>query len=200
MTLMNPVQPRQAGGLVTPLVSPGAPVTRTSQGAPGTRTGLVRLRVDADDPHRRDLSPQELGVLRLIADGRTKDEISRRLGLSTSTVSRHMTRAYRALGARNAAHAVALAHASGLIARRPMPAAPFVSRRERQVLAGVAYGLTSEEVAERLSLSGETVKVHLRYIYRKLDVVCRASAVDTAINRRLLAVVLDDGARAAGPG
>lgn len=187
MTLMNPVRPRRAGGPIPSFVPTAAPVR------PVTRTGLVRLRTSIDDP-RRGLTEREIEVLQLIAAGETKEEIARHLGLSPSTVSRHMSRAYRALGARNAAHAVALGHGFGVIPRRPMPAASFVSRRERQVLAGVAHGLTTEDLARCLSLSGETVKVHLRHIYRKLEVSCRASAVDTAVNRRLLAVVVDSGA------
>ena len=195
MTLTNAVRPRQAGGSLPSLVpSPAAiPAPPVSNGTPVVRTGLVRLRTNPDDPRRRALTERELEVVRLIAAGETKEEISRRLGLSSSTVSRHMTRIYRALGARNAAHAVALAHGSGLIERRPQPPAPFMSRRERQVLAGVAHGLTTEQVAMCLSLSDQTVKVHLRHIYRKLGVSCRASAVDAAVNRQLLAVVIDAG-------
>jgi DNA-binding CsgD family transcriptional regulator len=155
------------------------------------RTGLVRLRVTGDDSQRRALSEREIQVLTLVASGGTRDEISRQLGMAPGTVASHMSRIYRALGARNAAHAVALAHGSGVMPARPQPPAPFVSRRERQVLAGLAYGLTSAQVAVYLSLSIETVKTHLRRVYRKLDVSCRANAVDTAISRRLLAVVVD---------
>lgn len=155
------------------------------------RTGLVRLQVSADDSQRRALSSRELQVLMLVAAGGTRDEISARLDISPGTVASHMTRIYRALGARNAAHAVALAHGSGVMSARPQPPAPFVSRRERQVLAGLAHGLTSAQVALYLSLSIETVKTHLRRVYKKLDVTCRANAVDTAISRRLLAVVVD---------
>jgi DNA-binding CsgD family transcriptional regulator len=113
--------------------------------------------------------------------------------MAPGTVASHMARIYRALGARNAAHAVALAHGSGVISARSLPPAPFVSRRERQVLAGLAHGLTTAQVADCISLSSETVKAHLRHVYRKLGVGCRANAVDTAIGRRLLAVVLDTG-------
>lgn len=172
-----------------PMVRTGAPAMRT--GVPMVRTGLVRLRVSADDSRRRELSDREIQVLTLVASGGTRDEISRQLGMAPGTVASHMSRIYRALGARNAAHAVALAHGSGVMTARPQPPAPFVSRRERQVLAGLAHGLTSEQVAEYLSLSIETVKTHLRRVYKKLGVTCRANAVDTAISRRLLAVVVD---------
>lgn len=190
MTLTNPVRSVQAG-------PDGLTAART--GAPKVRTGLVRLRMSADDTRLRALSNRELQVLTLVASGGTRDEISRELGMAPGTVANHMSRIYRALGARNAAHAVALAHGCGVIAARPQPPAPFVSRRERQVLAGLAHGLTSEQVAVYLSLSSETVKTHLRRVYKKLDVTCRANAVDSAISRRLLAVVVDStGTMAAG--
>lgn len=163
--------------------------TRTA--APEVRTALVRLRVRADDAHRRALSAREIQVLTLVAAGGTRDVISDQLGLAPGTVASHMVRIYRALGARTAAHAVALAHGTGVIAARPLPPAPFVSRRERQVLAGLAHGLTSAQVAMHLSLSGDTVKTHLRRVYRKLGVSCGANAVDSAIGHRLLAVVID---------
>ena len=58
------------------------------------------------------------------------------------------------------------------------------------MLAGLAYGLTSEQVAVYLHLSIETVKTHLRRVYRKLDVNCRANAVDRAIRGHVLAVIV----------
>ncbi|WP_049871605.1 response regulator transcription factor [Catenulispora acidiphila] len=186
MTTMNPVRPVDAGvGART-----GARAA-TRPGAPVMRTGLVRLRVNPDDTRRRSLSEREHEVLMLVAAGGTRDDISRELGMAPGTVASHMTRIYRALGARNAAHAVALAHGCGVLSARPEPLAPFVSRRERQVLAGLAHGLTSAQVAFHLSLSIETVKTHLRRVYRKLEVTSGANAVDTAISRRLLAVVVD---------
>jgi DNA-binding CsgD family transcriptional regulator len=138
-------------------------------------------------------------VLTLVAAGGTKHEISRQLGIAPRTVASHMSRIYRALGARNAAHAVALAHGCGAIVAPRQPPAPMVSRREREVLAGLAHGLTSAQVAWCLSLSSETVKTHLQRIYRKLNVTCRANAVDAAIRRRLLAVVVDTGGAETAP-
>ena len=50
-------------------------------------------------------------ILELAAQGLTNDEIARRLFLSVSTVERHFTHVYRALGVRNRAEAVAAAAA-----------------------------------------------------------------------------------------
>jgi len=187
-----------SGGPVSGGQVNGGPVhgrpTGVRPAVPALKPGLVRLKVSLDDSARRELSEREIEVLTLIAAGGTKGEISRELGIAPRTVASHMSRIYRALGARNAAHAVALAHGSGTIQlparRQPVPG-PAMSRREREVLAGLAHGLTSAQVAWCLSLSSETVKTHLRRIYRKLEVSCRANAVDAAIRRRLLAVVLE---------
>lgn len=62
--------------------------------------------------------------------------------------------------------------------RRPPVGAPL-SAREREVLGRVAGWETNEEVAAALGLTAETVKTHLRHIYRKLDVPHRRAAVRT---------------------
>jgi DNA-binding NarL/FixJ family response regulator len=50
------------------------------------------------------------------------------------------------------------------------PAAGALSPREEDVLRHVAMGLRNAEIAERLSISEETVKTHLNRIFRKLGV------------------------------
>lgn len=52
-----------------------------------------------------------------------------------------------------------------------------LSEREVEVLALIAEGLTNQEIAERLYLSSNTVKVHTRNIYGKLDAHHRIGAV-----------------------
>ncbi len=52
----------------------------------------------------------------------------------------------------------------------------LLSPREREVLALVAEGLTNSQIAERLVISTETVKFHLRNIYQKLGVSTRTEA------------------------
>jgi DNA-binding CsgD family transcriptional regulator len=49
--------------------------------------------------------------------------------------------------------------------------------RQREVLAGVAAGLTDAEIAERLGVARATVGKHLEAIYERLDVHNRTSAV-----------------------
>lgn len=54
----------------------------------------------------------------------------------------------------------------------------LLSVREREVLQMVAEGLQYKEIAERLLLSTETVKKHMRNIYQKLHVQNKVEAVN----------------------
>jgi DNA-binding CsgD family transcriptional regulator len=62
------------------------------------------------------LTDREHQVLALLADGHTKAAIARRLGLTEDGVKDACQRIYRKLDARNAVHAVAIAHQRGLLA------------------------------------------------------------------------------------
>jgi DNA-binding CsgD family transcriptional regulator len=61
------------------------------------------------------LTPREIEVLRLGADGATSEEIATTLHLTEHTVKSHLKRILGKLGARNRTHAVAVALRSGLI-------------------------------------------------------------------------------------
>lgn len=52
-----------------------------------------------------------------------------------------------------------------------------LSKRETEILELLTKGLTNKEIADRLSLSVETVRVHLRRTYDKLHVHSRTEAV-----------------------
>ncbi|HWQ14165.1 MAG TPA: LuxR C-terminal-related transcriptional regulator [Roseiflexaceae bacterium] len=57
------------------------------------------------------------------------------------------------------------------------PAVEPLTAREREVLRLIAEGLSNQELAARLHLSPQTVKVHTRNIYSKLGVASRTQAV-----------------------
>lgn len=57
----------------------------------------------------RSLTARQRQVLLLVAAGCTGEQIGARLGIASTTVTRHLTEAYRFLGAADRAHAVALA-------------------------------------------------------------------------------------------
>jgi DNA-binding CsgD family transcriptional regulator len=48
-----------------------------------------------------------------------------------------------------------------------------LSEREREILCQVAKGYTSDEIGQRLSISGQTVNTHIKNIHRKLQVRTR---------------------------
>jgi DNA-binding NarL/FixJ family response regulator len=73
---------------------------------------------------------------------------------------------------------------------RPLTLARFsaervgvLSPREREVLDLLAKGLNGEEVAERLVLSPETVRTHVRNAMEKLEASTRVHAVAIALRR-----------------
>jgi DNA-binding NarL/FixJ family response regulator len=59
--------------------------------------------------------------------------------------------------------------------------------RETQVLQLVSEGLVNREIGERLFLSEETVKSHVRHILAKLQARSRAHAVAIGFRRGLIA-------------
>jgi PAS domain S-box-containing protein len=63
---------------------------------------------------------------------------------------------------------------------------PQLSPRELEVIRLVAEGLSGPGIAERLHLSPETIKDHLRSAYRKLGVNERAAAVAQALRGGLI--------------
>jgi LuxR family transcriptional regulator, maltose regulon positive regulatory protein len=62
-----------------------------------------------------------------------------------------------------------------------------LSKRELEILALMAAGMTNSEIAQQIFISAETVKVHTRNIYGKLEVNGRKQAVAKARALGLLA-------------
>jgi DNA-binding CsgD family transcriptional regulator/N-acetylneuraminic acid mutarotase len=63
-----------------------------------------------------------------------------------------------------------------------------LSDREIEVLQYVAAGLTNREIAQKLSISHNTVKVHLSNIFEKIGVASRTEATVYAIEHRIVDV------------
>jgi DNA-binding NarL/FixJ family response regulator len=59
----------------------------------------------------------------------------------------------------------------------PISEAPHLTAREEQVLALLAQGYLTKEIADQLSISFDTVRFHLKHVYQKLHVRSRAEAV-----------------------
>ena len=69
---------------------------------------------------------------------------------------------------------------------RRMPYEEDLSDRELAVLRQPTTDLTQREIGEALYLSFNTVKTHVKSIFRKLDVATRPDAVSRARELRLL--------------
>ena len=63
-----------------------------------------------------------------------------------------------------------------------------LTEREKELLQLVATGVTNREVAQRLSISVNTVKVHLRNVYTKLGAESRTEATMVAAREGWIAV------------
>lgn len=61
-----------------------------------------------------------------------------------------------------------------------------LSRRELQVLMGIADGASNRAISEELGLSSDTIKTHAARIFRKLNARDRAHAVAIAYRRGII--------------
>lgn len=70
------------------------------------------------------------------------------------------------------------------LAPRETAPTPVLSPRERQVVEGMAEGLTNKEIAAKLGLSTHTTDGYTRSIYEKLHVKTRSGAVAKMMHGR----------------
>jgi DNA-binding NarL/FixJ family response regulator len=96
------------------------------------RLGRVDLRRDATDgagPEGAEpppgaglgLTPRELEVLALVAEGRSNRQVADTLFISAKTASVHVSNILAKLGVASRVEAAAVAHRLGLVDRRPGP-------------------------------------------------------------------------------
>src|ERR1700679_2638082 len=83
--------------------------------APKVSSTLVGLIGSPGGRGQENLSPRELEVLKLVADGATNQVAARKLLVSETTVKTHLLHIYTKLGVRDRASAVATAYKRGLI-------------------------------------------------------------------------------------
>jgi DNA-binding NarL/FixJ family response regulator len=61
-----------------------------------------------------------------------------------------------------------------------------LTEREREVLQHIAGGNRNRDIADRLFISEETVKVHVKHIMEKLGASDRTEAVAIAVRRGII--------------
>ena len=118
---------KEAGALVvdrflyTPMTYPGnygfVPHTLSEDGDP-IDVLIVRRVAPPSDIRHGSLTPRQIDVLRLVADGKSNREIGQALAISDRTVERHLTAVFAALGVDRRSSAVAVATAAGLLPPR----------------------------------------------------------------------------------
>jgi DNA-binding NarL/FixJ family response regulator len=64
---------------------------------------------------RTSLSPRELEVLKLIAEGLSNKEVGAQLGISEATTEKHMTSVLTKLGAKDRTHALRIGLERGIL-------------------------------------------------------------------------------------
>jgi DNA-binding NarL/FixJ family response regulator len=80
-----------------------------------------------------------------------------------------------------------------LLSRRATQRMPSLSKREREIMDLLAQGLTGEQVAEKLVLSSETVKTHIRNAMSKLEASTRVHAIAIALREGYIQPPASDG-------
>jgi DNA-binding NarL/FixJ family response regulator len=157
-----------AGGIeITRRINATTPDVRVVliSAAPDDTLGLRSLRAGASGYLSKDFEPGVLPrVLRGVVFGEAA--ISRRLAMTLVEADRRAPRA-----------------GAGL-----RPVRSPLTDREWEVLDLLATGARTEEIAQTLVLSTETVRSHLKNVYRKLDVRSRQEATEAAQRMRELAV------------
>lgn len=113
--------------LLVHLIDDGATVTESQRMVDAARKGLVQtghtvisdLSIDeAEREQLRPLSPRELQVLQLVADGRDTESIAEELEISLHTVRNHIRNLRRKLNARTKLEAVVTGMRIGLLGRQ----------------------------------------------------------------------------------
>lgn len=72
-------------------------------------------------------------------------------------------------------------HVTRYFAPRPVvPAADTLTPREQEIVRGIEDGLSYKLIADRLHVSIDTVRSHIRQVYRKLQVNSKAEIMAKA--------------------
>lgn len=166
------------------------------------RSALTKVLELQPDVAVLDLKLPELTGLEVLAELDEQDCRVPVLVLSAQANEEYVTQA-RALGAygfvtKDTPPELLLQHVRDVAQRRQVWTAeqrelfrqasirPSLSPRELEVLRALSTGASNKEIAQRLSLSDGTVRIHVSNIFAKLDVDDRTGAVTLALKRGLI--------------
>jgi len=127
----------------------------------------------------------------LVGPARARDALRAQLLESSVDVAGEFASADEARQSGISAEALLVALDPGASTRRraePEVMEEALTPREIQVLELLAEGLANKAIAERLSISDQTVKFHVAAILGKLGVANRTEAVRVAVRRGLIAI------------
>jgi DNA-binding CsgD family transcriptional regulator len=105
---------RSAGAIADALGAP-ALIAQVTDLVRTARVDLGGGSPEPGDPHGMALTPRELEVLALVAQGHSNDEIAAALFISSKTASVHLSHIFAKLGVRRRTEAAAVAHRLKLI-------------------------------------------------------------------------------------
>jgi len=106
------------------------------------------------------------------------DEEGNRISVEVSSVP--LYRGHRVIGV--------FGQLAGVAEESPRAPHPDLTPRQSEVLRLLEHGRSTEQIAERLHLSPETVRNHIRAVFRTLDVHSRLEAVAVARRDHLAAL------------
>lgn len=156
----------------------------------GRMAALHHERLDGTGYHRQCVAPQ-LGVsARVLAAAEAycgmRAPRAHRASLSLEQAASEMRAAARA-GQLDGLAAEAILAAAGHQAQARPPARPAgLSRREAEVLALLARGLTNRAIADQLVIAPATVDHHIRHIYTKIGCSTRIAATLFAMEHQII--------------
>jgi DNA-binding NarL/FixJ family response regulator len=145
----------------------GLEVVRQVRGS-NDAVGLVVLTMHAGDDHI--FAAMEAGASAFVGkDSKATDVVS---------AARHAAVAPRTF--------LCAGLSAAMVRRATTPAPPKLSGREEEVLALLADGIGTAEIAGKLYMSESTAKTHITHIYQKLGAANRAQALVAAMRLGLL--------------
>lgn len=152
--------------------------TRIKESVPATRIIMLTLR-----DNERDI----FAALGAGADGYCLKEVSgNQLAMAIRAVADGVAWLDPGVASRVLRACATVSPTSDDAAVKSMPAVSTLSQRELDVLRLVVDGLSNQEIADKLILSVETVKTHMRHIMEKLAVSDRTQAAVKAMREGLV--------------